>query len=246
MITRFFEEFICFVTQHDHARISLDIFNCFNENLKQKTNNLDALKYSIRNHDSGWIEFDNYPKVSNDNKVYSFQDLNQELQNELWFKSINSSINPYSSLLIYEHFKYLSLNSSRENSFNDDFINKSESLIKKLLPYDLDEIRETDEFKFELSCLQICDLISLVICREKELGGKKPSLFLDNSNIIDYKLKKIDKSVYKVSSELFSKKENLFEIPYKQIELDLVMEPKKLKKKYIESELKFRKIYFIT
>ena len=78
------------------------------------------------------------------------------------------------------------------------------------------------------------------------MGGKKPSLFLDNSNIIDYKLKKIDKSVYKVSSKLFSKKENLFEIPYKQIELDLVMEPKKLKKKYIESELKFRKIYFIT
>ena len=148
MITRFFEEFICFVTQHDHARISLDIFNCFNENLKQKTNNLDALKYSIRNHDSGWIEFDNYPKISNDNKVYSFQDLNQELQNELWFKSINSSINPYSSLLIYEHFKYLSLISSRENSFANDFINKSESLIKKLLPYDLDEIRKTDEFKF--------------------------------------------------------------------------------------------------
>ena len=78
------------------------------------------------------------------------------------------------------------------------------------------------------------------------MGGKKPSLFLDNSNIIDYKLKKIDKSVYKVSSELFSKKENLFEIQYKQIELDLLMEPKKLKKKYIESELKFRKIYFVT
>ena len=107
MITRFFEEFICFVTQHDHARISLDIFNCFNENLKQKTNNLDALKYYIRNHDSGWIEFDNYPKVSNDNKVYSFQDLNQELQNELWFKSINSSINSYSSLLIYEHLSLI-------------------------------------------------------------------------------------------------------------------------------------------
>ena len=227
MITRFFEEFICFVTQHDHARISLDIFNCFNENLKQKTNNLDALKYSIRNHDSGWIEFDNYPKISNDNKVYSFQDLNQELQNELWFKSINSSINPYSS-------------------FANDFINKSESLIKKLLPYDLDEIRKTDEFKFELSCLQVCDLISLVICREKELGGKNPPLFLGNTSTIDYKLKKIDKSVYKVSSELFSKKENLFEIPYKQIELDLLMEPKKLKKKYIESELKFRKIYFVT
>ena len=64
MITRFFEEFICFVTQHDHARISLDIFNCFNENLKQKTNNLDALKYSIRNHDSGWIEFDKMPQKS--------------------------------------------------------------------------------------------------------------------------------------------------------------------------------------
>ena len=45
---------------------------------------------------------------------------------------------------------------------------------------------------------------------------------------------------------MFSKKENLFEIPYKQIELDLLMEPKKLKKKYIESELKFRKIYFVT
>ena len=75
----------------------------------------------------------------------------------------------------------------------------------------------------------------------------KNRILKKNINRFDEKkLKKIDKSVYKVSSELFSKKENLFEIPYKQIELDLLMEPKKLKKKYIESEFKFRKIYFVT
>ena len=142
-----------------------------------------------------------------------------------------------SSVEVLQHnFETIKPDSIFTSIIQDEYMNKSI----------IDEIRKTDEFKFELSCLQVCDLISLVICREKELGGKNPPLFLGNTSIIDYKLKKIDKSVYKVSSELFSKKENLFEIPYKQIELDLLMEPKKLKKKYIESEFKFRKIYFVT
>ena len=103
MITREYDEFICLVSQHDHAKISLDIFNFFREEIKKNTKNLEALQYSIRNHDSGWIEFDLHPKISNDNKVFTFQDIDVQLQDDLWLKSISSSINPYSSFLIYKH-----------------------------------------------------------------------------------------------------------------------------------------------
>ena len=131
MISREFNEFTCLVTQHDHAQVSLDIFNMMNENLKSKSNNIPDLQYAIRNHDCGWIEYDLYPKLSDNNLIYTFQNMENHLQLELWLKSVSSSINPYSSLLISEHFKFLAKQSKTlDITLKKDFIKKSDQLIK--------------------------------------------------------------------------------------------------------------------
>ena len=165
MISREFNEFTCLVTQHDHAQVSLDIFNMMNESLKSKSNNIPDLQYAIRNHDCGWIEYDLYPKLSDNNLIYTFQNMENHLQLELWLKSVSSSINPYSSLLISEHFKFLAKQSKTlDITLKKDFIKKSDQLIGNMFRgYKIPSI-ETDNFKLELSILQCCDLISLVLC----------------------------------------------------------------------------------
>ena len=63
MITKEFLEDICFITQHDHARVSLDLFLMINPEITQGLEELEELKYAIRNHDCGWIEYDSVPKT---------------------------------------------------------------------------------------------------------------------------------------------------------------------------------------
>ena len=100
MITKEYNDYLCFITQHDHASISFDIFMYFHEDVVGNLKNNENLKYAIRNHDVGWIEYDKVPKISENREVYTFQNMKQSLQEELWLRSISSAINPYSQLLI--------------------------------------------------------------------------------------------------------------------------------------------------
>ena len=248
MISREFNEFTCLVTQHDHAQVSLDIFNMMNENLKSKSNNIPDLQYAIRNHDCGWIEYDLYPKLSDNNFIYTFQNMENHLQLELWLKSVSSSINSYSSLLISEHFKFLANQSKTlDITLKKDFIKKSDQLISNMFRgHEIPSI-ETDNFKLELSILQCCDLISLVLCREKKLKSDLyPSIFIDSKTNFDYSMNFIEDSIVKFSGGFLERKENFLEVPYRQIETDLLSEPKKIKEEFKNSRVKFRRIYLVN
>ena len=248
MITREFNEFTCLVTQHDHAQVSLDIFNMINENLKSKSNNIPDLQYAIRNHDCGWIEYDLYPKLSDNNLIYTFQNMENHLQLELWLRSVSSSINPYSSLLISEHFKFLANQSKTlDITLKKDFIKKSDQLISNMFRGHKIPSIETDSFKLELSILQCCDLISLVLCREKKLKSDLyPSIFIDSKTNFDYSMNFIEDSIVKFSGGFLERKENFLEVPYRQIETDLLSEPKKIKEEFKNSRVKFRRIYLVN
>ena len=104
LITKEFLDDVCYITQHDHARVSLDLFLMISEDITQGLEASEELKYAIRNHDCGWIEYDTAPKVDENGKVHTFQNMKISLQDELWMTSITSSVIPYSSLLIAEHF----------------------------------------------------------------------------------------------------------------------------------------------
>ena len=248
MISREFNEFTCLVTQHDHAQVSLDIFNMMNENLKSKSNNIPDLQYAIRNHDCGWIEYDLYPKLSDKNLIYTFQNMENHLQLELWLRSVSSSINPYSSLLISEHFKFLANQSKTlDITLKKDFIKKSDQLIRNMFRGHKIPSIETDSFKLELSILQCCDLISLVLCREKKLKSDLyPSIFIDSKTNFDYSMNFIEDSIVKFSGGFLERKENFLEVPYRQIETDLLSEPKKIKEEFKNSRVKFRRIYLVN
>ena len=48
MITKEFLEDICFITQHDHARVSLDLFLMINPEIKQGLEELEELKNKLK------------------------------------------------------------------------------------------------------------------------------------------------------------------------------------------------------
>ena len=75
MITKEYKDYICFITQHDHASIALDFFMCFHEDIVGELSQNESLKYAIRNHDVGWIEYDKVPKVSDNREIYTFQNM---------------------------------------------------------------------------------------------------------------------------------------------------------------------------
>ena len=241
LITKEFLEDICFITQHDHARVSLDIFLMINSEITQGIEQSEELKYAIRNHDCGWIEYDKIPKTNKSGQIYTFQNMKLGLQNELWLKSVSSSIIPYSALLIAEHFKFLSKNSiSRENE--NDFIKICDSFTKKNYPKLLTDI-ENKNFSVELGFLKFTDLISLIICREREIVDDLiPSIKMLDNNDLNINIKKVDDSLYQFPSGFFREKQNLVEIPYKMIPAELIRTPRKLKDEYKNARLRYRRI----
>ena len=248
MITKEYNDNLCFITQHDHARVSLDIFFFFSEEVVSGVTNKEELQYAIRNHDCGWIEYDKTPKISENNEVYTFQNMKQSLQEELWLKSISNSIVPYSSLLIAEHFKALfnksiSRKNTVDNSFNEQCDHKIDSAFLKRKRPSI----KTDEFKIELRFLQICDLLSLILCRERPINSHIISrIDLDQGKPCGFNFKKIGNSTYKLSGGILRSKENLIEIPYKMINKELLFRPKKLKEEFKSTRIKFRQLYLIS
>ena len=139
-----------------------------------------------------------------------FQNMENHLQLELWLKSVSSSINPYSSLLISEHFKFLANQSKTlDITLKKDFIKKSDQLISNMFRGHKIPSIETDNFKLELSILQCCDLISLVLCREKKLkiGLISFNFFVIPKPILTTVLNFIEDSIVKFSGG-FRRKEN--------------------------------------
>ena len=241
LITKEFLDDVCYITQHDHARVSLDLFLMISEDITQGLEASEELKYAIRNHDCGWIEYDTAPKVDENGKVHTFQNMKTSLQDELWMKSITSSVIPYSSLLIAEHFKSLSDNSvSRENKNN--FAQICDSYIAKNYSKLIDDI-DDKKFKIELEFLKFTDLLSLILCREREVAKNLiPSINSLDGKTYDVNIKKIDDSIYKFPSGFLKSKQNMIEIPYKMLPKDLILTPKKLKDEFRQSRTKYRRI----
>ncbi len=241
MITKEFLEDICFITQHDHARASLDIFSMINHDITQGLEGSEELKYAIRNHDCGWIEYDKTPKTNKNGEIYTFQNMKPNLQNELWLKSISSSIIPYSAILIAEHFKFLNNNSSGRENINN-FNKICNSYIQKSYPDLLKEIYN-ETFYVKLGFLKFTDLLSLIICREREIKKDLiPSIKMLDNKELKITIKKIDDSIYKFPSGFLKEKENMVEIPYKMVSNELIKTPKKLKSEYKNTKLRFRRI----
>jgi hypothetical protein len=240
LITKEFLEDVCFITQHDHARISLDLFLMISPDITQGLETSEELKYAIRNHDCGWIEYDNVPKIDDSGKVYTFQNMKSSLQDELWMKSITSSMIPYSSLLIAQHFKFLSSNSvSREDN---NFVKICDSYISKNYSQLLSDI-DTALFEVQLDFLKFTDLLSLILCREREVGKNLiPSIKSLDGSVHEVSIQKVSDSIYKFPPGFLKSKQNMIEIPYKMLPSELILTPKKLKEEFRQSRTKYRRI----
>jgi hypothetical protein len=248
LITREYNDSLCFVKQHDHARAALDIFLLFSDEITYGLKNKTELEYAIRNHDCGWIEYDTTPKISDTNQVYTFQNMKQSLQEELWLKSISNAIIPYSSLLIAEHFKALFDQSSSRRDISESSFNKErEHMLSTIFLKQKRPSINTDEFKIELKFLQVCDLLSLILCRERSVDSSIiPPIYSFEGKAFDLYFNKIDDSVYQLPGGILQSKTNIIEIPYKMIDKELLLKPRKLKDEFKEEKnLKFRRLHLV-
>tara|TARA_B100000959_G_scaffold287314_1_gene371025 strand:- start:6204 stop:7079 length:876 start_codon:yes stop_codon:yes gene_type:complete len=248
LITREYGDSLCFVKQHDHARVALDIFLLFSDEITYGLKNKTELEYAIRNHDCGWIEYDKTPKTSDTNQVYTFQNMKQSLQEELWLKSIANAIIPYSSLLIAEHFKALfSQSTSRRDVSKSSFNKKCEHMLSAIFLRRERPSINTDEFKIELTLLQVCDLLSLILCREKSVDSSIiPPIYSFEGKTFNLYFRKLDDSVYQLPGGVLRSKTNIIEIPYKMIDKELLLRPKQLKDEFREEKnLKFRRLHLV-
>ncbi|MEC9381520.1 MAG: DUF3891 family protein [Thermodesulfobacteriota bacterium] len=245
MITKEYKDYICFITQHDHASIALDFFMCFHEDIVGELSQNESLKYAIRNHDVGWIEYDKVPKVSDNREIYTFQNMKQSLQEELWLKSIASSLNPYSQLLIAEHFKKLYLN-SKSRKEESKFVDEANQILKNTFRKTTMPDVSNPTFTMELKFLQVCDLISLIICRERDVDSNLvPTVYSFNKKEFNLKIEKIADSAYKFAPGSFKSRSIILEIPYRMLESKLILRPRQLKDEYKLQNTRFRKIELI-
>ena len=241
MITKEFFDDICFITQHDHARVSLDLFSMIIPDVTQGLEVSEELKYAIRNHDCGWIEYDTIPKTSKSGDIFTFQNMKPSLQDELWMKSIINSVIPYSSVLIAEHFKALSANSSNRGD-KDSFHSKCSDFINKNYSGILNNINQ-DVFNVQLGFLKFTDLLSLILCREREVVKDLiPSVKSLDGSVTSININKVSDSIYSFPPGFLKAKQNMIEIPYKILPKELVMTPKKLKDEFRNSTTMFRRI----
>ena len=99
------------------------------------------------------------------------------------------------------------------------------------------------KFIIELEFLKFTDLLSLILCREREVAKNLiPSIKSLDGKIYDINIKKIDDSIYKFPSGFLKSKQNMIEIPYKMLPKDLILTPKKLKDEFRQSRTKYRRI----
>ena len=77
----------------------------------------------------------------------------------------------------------------------------------------------TDEFKIELTLLQVCDLLSLILCREKSVDSSIiPPIYSFEGKTFNLYFRKLDDSVYQLPGGVLRSKTNIIEIPYKMID----------------------------
>jgi len=69
-----------------------------------------------------------------------------------------------------------------------------------------------------------------------------PSINGIDGNVFSVNIKKVDDSIYKFPPGFLKAKQNIIEIPYKMLPMELIQTPKKLKDEFRHAETKFRRI----
>lgn len=161
------------ITQHDHALLSGQVMSHWGNNSFVKPDPYDEVLFAIKEHDSGWKEWDSSPKINTDNGFpANFTEMSPHDQSVIWSKCYRShSIHhPYASAITALHFSKFNRSNLKKDPDNEqlkllqidmrDFISKE---LKFNISNGKPEIIP-EEIKVNLKLLQIGDIISLTLC----------------------------------------------------------------------------------
>ncbi len=161
------------ITQHDHAELSGQIMTHWGNDMFVRPEPYDQVLFAVREHDSGWKEWDSLPKINTETGYpANFTEMSFEDQGDIWRRCYKpySQDQPYASCLVALHFSKFSRNNLRKDPGNQ----VAESLHKELKEYVADGFNlqisdgnlkqiPNDVIK-NLKLLQIGDIISLALC----------------------------------------------------------------------------------
>lgn len=161
------------ITQHDHAQLSGEIMTHWGNDKFHKPEPYDQVLFAVREHDSGWKDWDSKPKINPESGYpANFTEMSFEDQGDIWRRCYRpySEEQPYASCLVALHFSKFSRNNLRKEPGNQ----VAKSLHKELkefvanglnLEISNGNIKEIpQEVLYNLKLLQIGDIISLALC----------------------------------------------------------------------------------
>lgn len=173
MIRRKDSEGWILVSQHDHAVLAGEIIALWGNELFSPPRPFEEVVFAVREHDSGWKDWDARPKINPENEYpANFMEMEPRDQYGIWKGSYigHAKEHPYASSLIALHF----------DRFNEKSLNKNPGNgSAKLLEREIDEFVSGNlgieiasgemgalppDVKINLRFVQVGDIISLTLC----------------------------------------------------------------------------------
>lgn len=161
------------ISQHDHARLSHKLMSAWNFESFYCPSEFDEVLFALREHDSGWKEWDASPKINPDDGFPAgFTEMEPFEQSDIWRRCIKSfeGSHPYASALIALHFSLFNernLKRAPENPYSLQMRAEIKDLVRRRLGLEFDGLelaKLPDPLRSNLRMLQIGDMLSLSIC----------------------------------------------------------------------------------
>lgn len=171
VIIRKCKEAFVFIEQHDHARVSGDLFTYLADHLMVDSKWRKEVEFAIYQHDCGWIPFDQNPFWDDaKNEPFSFSSFPRSTKTVLYEYGINKveKESKYAALLCSKH--YSSFLDKHPNELVKQFVTNEktrQSRLKEEIP-----LFDEDLFAKHSKLLTFFDDLSLYLCLN-EPGVKK-------------------------------------------------------------------------
>lgn len=191
-------------TQYEHSILSGEIMNFWGNNNFSDIDPKDDVVYATRNHDRGWVSWDENPRINPQNSYPAdYSDMEPAEQHRIWlecYKNLPKN-KSYASALIALHFARFNNNLVKKDPENKEavaFQNEIEGHVSETLGINPDFPSKGLPAKvaINLKLLQIGDLISHAICHgwtsvviedaPVDYHGGQSNLRLTSDNCVNY------------------------------------------------------------
>lgn len=161
------------ITQHDHAGLAGEIMEYWGNESFCGPEPRDEVLFAIREHDSGWRQWDALPKIDPESgHPANFMEMDTSEQSEIWERCFRASSDDHSyasslTALHFARFNQHTLDKDPSDKYALGFKRElgqfvMDNLGIELNGFSLDEMPR--DIKVNLKLLQIGDIVSLTLC----------------------------------------------------------------------------------